>query len=39
MWDADDLIKQLIENYDHLSDEMKSEIPMKRIWILLPEED
>lgn len=39
MWDADDLIQQLIESYDHLSDEMKSEIPMKRIWTLLPEED
>jgi len=39
MWDADDLIEQLIENYDHLSDEIKSEIPMKRIWTLLPEED
>jgi restriction system protein len=39
MWDADDLIQQLIDYYDHLSDEMKSEIPMKRIWILLPEED
>lgn len=38
MWDADDLIEQLIENYDHLSDEIKSEIPMKRIWTLLPEE-
>lgn len=39
MWDADDLIEQLIENYDYLSDEIKSEIPMKRIWTLLPEED
>lgn len=39
MWDADDLIEQLIENYDRLSDEIKSEIPMKRIWTLLPEED
>ena len=39
MWDADDLIQQLIESYDHLSDEMKSEISMKRIWTLLPEED
>jgi len=39
MWDADDLIKHLVENYDHLPDEIKSEIPMKRIWTLLPEED
>ena len=39
MWDADDLIEQLIENYDHLSDQIKSEIPIKRIWTLLPDED
>ena len=39
MWDSDDLIEQLIESYENLSDEMKSEIPLKQIWTLLPEED
>ena len=39
MWDSDDLIEQLIQNYENLSDEVKSEIPMKRIWTLLPGDD
>jgi restriction system protein len=38
MWDSDDLIKQLFDNYDRLSDEIKIEIPLKKIWSLLPEE-
>ena len=39
MWDSDDLISNLIEVYERLPDEIKSEIPMKRIWALMPEED
>jgi restriction system protein len=39
MWDADDVIRHLTENYDRLSEEIKSEIPLKRIWTVLSEED
>jgi restriction system protein len=39
LWDSNDLIHHLLENYDQLSDEIKADIPMKKIWTLLPEED
>jgi restriction system protein len=39
MWDADDVIRHLTENYDKLSDEIKAEIPLKRIWTVLPDEE
>jgi restriction system protein len=39
MWDADDVIHHLTENYDRLSDEIKAEIPLKRIWTVLPDEE
>ena len=39
MWDADDVIQHLTENYYKLSDEIKAEIPLKRIWTVLPDEE
>ena len=39
LWDSEDLIRHIIENYDQLSDDIKIEIPLKKIWTLLPEED
>jgi len=34
LWDQDDLIDQLLENYDKLSADLKAELPLKRIWSL-----
>ena len=32
LWGADDIIRELLENYDSLSPEIKAEIPLKQIW-------
>lgn len=34
LWDSKKIIEQLFENYDKLSEDIKSEIPLKRIWML-----
>lgn len=33
-WDRDDVIDELLKNYDKLSDQLRSEVPLKRIWTL-----
>lgn len=38
LWDADDLIAAIERNYDRLPTEIQSELPLKRIWALVPEE-
>jgi len=39
LWDADNLVQMIQENYDNLPEDIQSELPLKRIWILLPEEE
>lgn len=39
LWDADNLVKMIQENYENLSEDIQSELPLKKIWILLPEEE
>lgn len=34
LWDQDDIIKELLNNYEKLDDDIKTEIPLKRIWTL-----
>lgn len=39
LWDQNDLINQILEHYDRLDEDIKAEIPLKRIWALaLPDE-
>ena len=39
LWDSDDLLLALFENYDKLSEDITAEVPLKKIWTLvLPEE-
>jgi restriction system protein len=38
LWSADDLIAAIERNYDHLPQEIQSELPLKRTWVLVPEE-
>lgn len=38
LWDDKKLISALLENYDRLPDEMQAELPLKRIWVVVPEE-
>lgn len=39
MWDARDLIENLLENYDRLDEDLQAELPLKKIWTLVTEED
>jgi restriction system protein len=39
LWDANDLVQMIQENYDNLSESIQSDLPLKRIWILLPENE
>ena len=33
-WDRNDIIEELLKHYDKLSDQLRAEIPLKRIWTL-----
>jgi restriction system protein len=39
LWDRDDLIDQLIEHYDKLDDEIRADLPLKKIWTIALVED
>jgi restriction system protein len=38
LWDAGDIVNELLEHYEKLSEEIKAELPLKRIWIIPTEE-
>lgn len=38
LWDSTDVIKELFDNYQKLSPEIRAEIPLKQIWMLSEEE-
>jgi len=39
LWDDKKLIANLLNSYENLPDEIQAELPMKRIWVVVPEED
>ena len=39
LWDADNLVDALLETYDRLPAELRTELPLKRIWTLALEEE
>jgi len=39
LWDQDDIVEELLENYEKLSDSLKAEIPLKKIWTFIEEND
>lgn len=34
MWDHNDIVREFLENYDNLDDEIKNNIPLKKIWVV-----
>jgi restriction system protein len=38
LWDAGDVVKALLENYERLPEDVQAELPLKRIWSLVLEE-
>lgn len=37
LWDSKQLMSVLLKNYDNLPDEIQAELPLKRIWVVVPE--
>lgn len=39
IWNENDLVEQLLENYDQLDPDIRAELPLKRIWTIAQPED
>ena len=39
LWDQDDLIEQLLDHYEDLDDQLRAELPLKRIWTVAVSDD
>ena len=39
LWSADDILENIFKYYDKFSDEFKTELPLKRFWLLVEDED
>lgn len=39
LWDSNDVIRELFDNYERLSASIRSDIPLKQIWVLNREEE
>ena len=39
LWDRNEIIEQLLKHYDKLDEDLRAEIPLKRMWSLAVEED
>lgn len=39
LWNADDILENIFKHYDKFSDDFKAELPLKRFWLLVDEED
>jgi restriction system protein len=39
LWDQDDLIEQLLAAYESLPDDLRAEIPLKRVWTIAAQDD
>lgn len=38
LWDADDLIKSILDVYDGLPDDLRSQLPLQRVWSLVQQD-
>ncbi len=39
LWDESDIVENVLQNYDKFPEEIKAELPIKRIWILVQAEE
>lgn len=39
LWDSGELLEAILKNYDKFSDSLQAELPLKRIWSLVQEEE
>jgi restriction system protein len=35
LWDQGDVVDAVLQHYEHLDDEIKAELPLKRIWVMV----
>jgi restriction system protein len=38
LWDQGDVVDAVLQNYERLDDEVKAELPLKRIWVIVNDE-
>ena len=38
IWEEDDIINEVMKNYEKFGDDLKAELPLKKIWTLVEEE-
>ncbi|KAF0995496.1 hypothetical protein BJQ97_02158 [Geobacillus sp. TFV-3] len=39
LWDSDELLKAILRNYDKFPDSLQAELPLKRVWALVQEDE
>ncbi len=39
LWDAGDVVDNILCYYDSFSEELKADLPLKRIWVLAQEQE
>jgi len=39
LWDSDDLLREVLKQYDDLPDEIQADLPLKSVWVLVPSSD
>ncbi len=39
LWTSDDLMREIFHLYEQLPDDLQAKLPLKRIWILIPDEE
>jgi restriction system protein len=38
-WTSDDLIREILSNYDNFDEALKSQLPLERVWVLVQDQD
>jgi restriction system protein len=38
LWESRDLVNAILQNYEKMPAEIQAELPLKRVWTLVPEE-
>ena len=38
LWDQGDVVDAILQHYERLDDEIKAELPLKRIWVLVDDD-
>jgi restriction system protein len=39
LWDQDALIGQLLEHYERLDEDLRAELPLKRVWMMAAQDE